>query len=194
MLQAFRDRFTQVRFDVFVTDRRVDLVADGVDVTIRVGEGGHGGYRGRTVARYRHRLVAAPSTMEAVTLDRPEDLLLLGCACWRSAGAPTWQLGDTTLQLDPILTTNDYQHLLHLAASGRVVTEAPPFLVHPLLESGALVEVLPDHPLPSQAVRALVADTRLLSPLVRQFLDFTAEAAPALLDPFSGSRGGSPRI
>jgi DNA-binding transcriptional LysR family regulator len=81
------------------------------------------------------------------------------------------------------VATNDYQHLLRLALGGRVVTELPPFLAHAPLGQGRLVEVLPDHPLPQQTVRALVADTRLLPPLVRHFLDFTAEQVPAALEP-----------
>lgn len=183
ILEDFRDRFPHVRFDVFVTDRRVDLVADGIDVVIRVGEGGHESYVGRTLARYRHKLVAAPSLVAGVLLGSPEDLLQFDCACWRGSGAPAWRLGEETVRLDPILTTNDYQHLLQLAVRGRAVTEAPPFLVHELLRDGHLVEVLPHLPLPRQAVRVLVTDTRLLSPLVRQFLDVVAKAAPGALDP-----------
>ncbi|WP_428635235.1 LysR family transcriptional regulator [Sedimenticola sp.] len=45
-LSRFLDRFPAVSFDVFVTDRRVDLVADGIDVALRIGEGGHVSYAG----------------------------------------------------------------------------------------------------------------------------------------------------
>lgn len=183
--QDFARRHAGVRFDIFVTDRRVDLAADGIDVAIRVGDVGRDSYVGRTLARYRHRLVAAPAYLDRVVIERPVDLLHVDCACWRSASPPAWRLGDATIALDPLVATNDYQHLLHLAVSGLVVTELPPFLAQAPLERGALVEVLPDHPLPRQTVRALVADTRLLSPLVRQFLDFTAQTVPAALDPHS---------
>lgn len=184
-LRDFGKRHPAVRFDVFVTDRRVDLVADGVDVAIRVGEGGRGSYVGRTLARYRHRLVAAPARLQGVGVARPEDLAALPCAAWRSGGPAAWSLGDTRLELEPVLTTNDYQHLLQLALDAEVVTELPPFLAHGPLARGALVELLPEHPLPVQTVRALVADTRLLSPLLRHFLDFAAEALPPGLDPSS---------
>ncbi len=33
------------------------------------------------------------------------------CACRRSSGASVWQFGDTALRLEPMLVTNDYQHL-----------------------------------------------------------------------------------
>lgn len=184
--EGFGQRHPGVRFDIFVTDRRIDLVADGVDVAIRVGDGGRSSYVGRTLARYRHRLVAAPALLERVSLERPEDLHRVDCAAWRSASPPTWRLGDTDIALEPRLVTNDYEHLRHLALRGHVVTELPPFLAHEPLARGELVAVLPEHPLPEQAVRALVADTRLLSPLVRHFLDFVAERVPAALDPYAG--------
>jgi DNA-binding transcriptional LysR family regulator len=179
---AFGDRHPAVRFDVFVTERRVDLVADGVDVAIRVGDGGRGSYVGRALASYRHRLVAAPALLTRAPLRHPDDLASVACACWRTGAPPAWQLGDVTVPLEPVLTTNDYQHLLHLALEGRVVTELPPFLARGPLERGLLVAALPDHPLPRQPVRALVADARLQSPLIRQFLDFAAANVPSALD------------
>ena len=185
--EGFGQRHPGVRFDIFVTDRRVDLVADGVDVAIRVGDGGRSSYIGRTLARYRHRLVAAPAFLEGVSLKRPEDLQHIDCGAWRSAASPTWRLGDTEVTLEPLVATNDYQHLLHLAVGGRVVTELPPFLAREPLARGELVEVLAEYPLPKHTVRALVAETRLISPLVRHFLDFVAETVPSALDPYADS-------
>lgn len=175
LFSAFGRRYPAVTFDVFVTDRRVDLVADGIDVAFRVGEQGTAGYVGRTLARYRHRLVASPKFLAARPLAAPQDLLLVPCACWRSPGVTVWQLGDTKLELEPVLVTNDYLHLLRLAEAGDVVTEVPPFLAARGLHQGRLVEPLPDHPLPEHPMRALVVERRSTSPLVRQFLDHASE-------------------
>ena len=137
-IEAFGQRHSGVRFDILVTDRRVDLAADGIDVAIRVGEGGRATLIGRTLARYRHRLVAAPAYLETLSLRQPEDLRHARCACWRSAATPTWHLGETAVALVPVVATNDYQHLLRLALGGRVVTELPPFLAHAPLGQGRL--------------------------------------------------------
>lgn len=178
----FGRRHPAVRFDVFVADRRIDLVADGVDVALRVGEGGHRSYVGRTLTRYRHRLVAAPSLLRGFRVEGPADLRALPCACWRTGGPAAWTLADERIDLDPVLVTNDYDHLLHLAISGQVVTEVPPFMARDPLRDGRLIDVLPGLPLPLQAVRLLVVDTRALSPLVRRFLDFAAGAVAEALD------------
>jgi DNA-binding transcriptional LysR family regulator len=181
VFSEFGRRYPAVRFDVFVTDRRVDLVADGVDVVLRVGEGGYSSYVGRTLTRYRHRVVAAPSLLQGVEIESPADLRNLACASWRTGGPPSWTLGDVQLRLDPVLVTNDYEHLLQMAVSGQAITEVPPFLASEPLQDGRLIEVLPDHPMPLQSIRALVVDTRALAPLVRQFLDFAANAVPGAL-------------
>lgn len=175
LLRAFGRRYPAVTFDVFITDRRVDLAADGIDVAVRVGERGTAGYVGRTLTRYRHRLVASPELLATHPVTAPLDLTRVPCACWRSPGANVWHLGDTEVEVEPVLVTNDYQHLLRLAEAGDVVTEVPPFLAARGIEQGRLVEPLPEHPLPENAMRALVVERRSMSPLVRQFLDYASE-------------------
>lgn len=186
LFRAFGRRYPAVTFEVFVTDRRVDLVADGIDVALRVGERGTAGYVGRTLTRYRHRLVASPKFLAAHPIKTPMDLTRVPCACWRSLGSSVWHLGDTVVNLDPVLVTNDYPHLLWLAEAGDVVTEVPPFLAARGLEQGRLVEPLPEHEhaLPDVPLRALVVERRSMSPLVRQFLEYCSEnVAQALAVP-----------
>ncbi|HRI64272.1 MAG TPA: LysR family transcriptional regulator [Polyangium sp.] len=175
VFQAFRCRYPAVTLEVFVTERRVDLVADGIDVALRVGEQGPVGYVGRTLTRYRHRLIASPKFLAAHPLATPQDLKGVQCACFRSAGASVWHVGGTAVELEPVLVTNDYSHLLWLAEAGDVVTEVPPFLAMEGLERRRLVEPLPEHPLPETPMRALVVERRSMSPLVRQFLDYASE-------------------
>lgn len=175
IFRAFRRRYPAVTFDVFVTDRRVDLVADGIDIALRIGEQGTAGYVGRTLTRYRHRLVASPKFLAAHPLRAPRDVTRVPSACWRSPGSTVWRLGDTDVQIAPVLVTNDYAHLLESAEAGDVVTEVPPFLAARGLKRGRLVEPLPDHPFPANPMRALVVERRSMSPLVRQFLDFASE-------------------
>ena len=184
LFRAFGRRFPAVTFDVFVTDRRVDLVADGIDIVLRIGERGSAGYVGRTLTRYRHRLVAAPPLLAAEPITGPQDLARVPCACWRSPGGSIWQLGDVEVEVEPVFVTNDYLHLLRLAEAGDCVTELPPFLAAPGLEQGRLVEPLPEHPFPERPMRALVVERRSMSPLVRQFLDYASENVAEALGVF----------
>lgn len=176
VFSEFRRRHPKVRFETFVTDRRVDLVGDGIDVAIRIGEGGHTGYVGRTVARYRHRLVASPKLLRSFKIDRPSDLNSVPCACWRKDGPTFWTLGKRRVELKPILSTNDYTLLRRLVLDGDVVTELPPFMAEKEFVTSRLEEILTEYPLPIQNIRALTVERRVLSPLIRSFLDFTADS------------------
>jgi len=178
VLTRFGERYAAVRFDVFVTDRRVDLVADGIDVAIRVGEEALSSYVGRSLTRYRHQLVASPNLLAHHPIEAPEDLQSVPCVCWRTVGQPVWFLGGRELAIEPRLASNDYLHLLHLAMSGKAVTELPPFLAARPIEEQSLVPILQDYPMPERHVRALVVEKRAMSPLVRQFLDFAVEQVP----------------
>lgn len=181
VLSEFGHRYPAVHFDVFVTDRRIDLVGDGVDVAIRVGDKGFKSYEGRAITRYRHQVVAAPALLADHPVTIPEDLLSIPCVCWRTPGPAVWSLGGVELRLEPMLVTNDYAHLLSLALSGEAVTEVPPFLAHDAVQDGRLVPVLPNHPLPGQDVRALVVEKRAMTSLVRQFLEFIEDELSAAL-------------
>lgn len=175
VFRAFSRLYPAVTFDVFVTDRRVDLAADGIDVALRVGDRATAGYVGRTLTRYRHRLVASPAFLAAHSIKTPQELASVPCACWRGSGPRVWRLGATEVELQPVVVTNDYLHLLQLAEQGDVVTEVPPFLAARGFARGQLVEPLPEHPLPEFAMRALVVERRSMTPVVRQFLDFAGE-------------------
>lgn len=183
VFSEFGRSYPAVRFDIFVTDRRVDLVADGIDVGVRVGEGGFVSYVGRTLTRYRHRVVASPQLLERNPVTEPEHLGGVPVACWRASGPASWTLGERVVAIRPWITTNDYRHLLELALAGEAVVEVPPYLARRSLDAGRLVSLLPDHPMPEQLVRAVVVERRAMSPLVRQFLDFLAAKAPGALGP-----------
>ena len=152
-------------------------------MAIRVGEEGFSSYVGRSLTRYRHRLVASPKLLEHHSIEVPEDLRSVPCVCWRTAGQPAWSLGDRELSIEPLVVSNDYLHLLHLAMSGAAVTELPPYLVVRPVEEQTLVPILQDYPMPERHVRALIVEKRAMSPLVRQFLDFAVEQVPNVLTP-----------
>ncbi|TNE51790.1 MAG: LysR family transcriptional regulator [Deltaproteobacteria bacterium] len=181
LFSEFQRRYPAVHFDVFVTNRRINLVTDGIDITIRVGEGGFRSYVGRTLKRYRHQVVATSELLSQYKITTPEHLLSAPCACWRSDTPPVWQLGDEQIQLEPVLMTNDYLHLLRIALAGEAVVELPPFLAHHHLVEKKLTHVLPDFLMPEQQIRALVVEKRSLTPLIRQFLDFIVDLLPDAL-------------
>ncbi|MDP2274339.1 MAG: LysR substrate-binding domain-containing protein [Archangium sp.] len=178
LVSEFRAVHPLVKFDIFTSERRVDLVADGIDVALRIGDVARADYVGRRLASYRHQLVATPAFLARHRVARVNDVLEVPCAGFRSGpdAVLAWRLGDRVVQPTPVLLANDYAHLRAAALAGEVLTELPPFLV-----DARLVRVLPRSPFPEVTVMAVVPERRHTSALVRAYIDFCVTRAPALL-------------
>ncbi|QRY80704.1 LysR family transcriptional regulator [Pseudomonas sp. PDNC002] len=178
LLGEFQKRYPGVHLQIFTTERRVDLIEDGVDVALRVGAVEHESMVARHLLNYRHLLVASPELIERLGAPEvPDDLHRFPCAIWsQGANARTaWRLGEQSLRPDALLASNDYAHLRSRALAGEVVTELPPFLARAGLDDGRLVPVLADFPLPEQRINLLYPSHRHPSAIVRAYLDFCRE-------------------
>lgn len=189
LASEFRAAHPQVKLDVFTSERRVDLVADGIDVALRIGDVARADYVGRRLASYRHRLVATRAFLARHRIARVDDVLAVPCAGFRSGpdAALVWRLGDRVVQPAPVLLANDYAHLRAAALAGEVLTELPPFLV-----DERLVAVLPRALFPEVTVTAVVPERRHTSALVRAYIDFCVAHGPTLLGADSPTRRRSP--
>ena len=193
LLADFRRAHPEVRVDVFTTERRVDLAADGIDVAIRIGDLVRANYVGRRLTAYRHVLVASPAFLDKHPVAHPDDVVGVPCAGFRAGPGYTlsWTLGERTLRPSPVLVANDYAQLRALALAGDVLTELPPFMAREGVEAGELIRVLPRAPFPEATVTAVIPERRHTSALVRTYLEFCLARAPALLTAsWSGQRRG----
>lgn len=173
LLSAFQQRYPDIDLQVHTTDRRVDLIEDGVDVALRVGAIAHEAMVARLILSYRHVLVASPALIKRLGSPRnPEDLNRFPCAVWHVGGTGVWRLGEQAIHPDAVLATNDYAHLRSRVLDGAVVTELPPFLAARAVMEGRLTVLLPDYPMPMQQINLLYPSHRHPSTIVRAYLDF----------------------
>lgn len=185
LLSAFQHRHPDIRLHVYTTERRVDLIEDGIDVALRVGTITHESMVARRVLSYRHALVASPLLIERLGMPGSvEELHRFPCAVW-SLGANTrgrWHLGEQAIEPESVLATNDYAHLCSRALAGEVITELPPFLAAPAIRAGQLVVLLPTQLLPEQQIHLLYPSHRHPSAIVRAYLDFCQQQVSTLVD------------
>jgi DNA-binding transcriptional LysR family regulator len=186
LLAHFQTRYPDIQLHVYTTERRVDLVEDGVDVALRVGAIAHESMVARHLLNYRHLLVASPALVQRLGMpDTPESLQRFPCAVWSAHGANArvvWRLGDHLVQPHATLSTNDYTHLRNRAMEGDVVTELPPFLATKAIEEGRLLALLPGYALPEQQIHLLYPSHRHPSTIVRTYLDFCQKHLAMLAD------------
>src|SRR6266404_161933 len=184
LLAAFQRRYPDIQVYVYSTERRMDLIEDGIDVALRVGAIVHEAMVARHVLSFRNVLVASPKLVQRFGKPaEPDALHRFPCAVWASrVDAPArWELGGHVVEPAAILSTNDYHHLYSRALGGDVVTELPPFLAAAPIREKRLVPLLPQHPLPEWSINLLYPPHRHPSTIVRTYLDFCQSYLPKVV-------------
>lgn len=176
-LAGFLVRHPAVRVDVALSDRQVDLVEEGLDLAIRVGEVGSQTLVARPIGTAHLMIAASPDYLtRRGTPEHPEDLRQHDCLTYAYAGAGlNWVFrsaaGETVkVPVRGVAHANSGPLLAELAAQGLGLTSAPDFILQPQIDQGRLVEVLKDWrpaPLP---VYAVYPTRRHLSAVVRGFV------------------------
>jgi DNA-binding transcriptional LysR family regulator len=145
-----------VEVTLLVEDRMSDLIAEQIDVAIRVAQLEDSTLVARKLADNPRVLVAAPAYLARAGVPLvPEDLAHHECLLWTRENRvyDEWPLsmdGTTTLvRVQGRIRINDGMALVATACSGAGVTLLDRLLVEPELASGALVELLPAYRLPA---------------------------------------------
>jgi DNA-binding transcriptional LysR family regulator len=184
LLAAFQRRYPDIQVYVYSTERRMDLIEDGIDVALRVGGIVHEAMVARRVLSFRNVLVASPKLVERFGIPaEPDALRRFPCAVWASRiDVPArWELAGHVVEPKAVLSTNDYHHLCSRALGGDVVTELPPFLAAAAIREKRLVPLLPQYPLPEWSINLLYPPHRHPSTIVRAYLDFCQSYLPKIV-------------
>ena len=185
LLTSFRASYPGVRFETLVTERRVDLISEGIDVALRVGPLVDSSLIARRLVTYQVRLVASPSYLEQHGVPtHPSELehhALVSFASW--SAKPKWSLvreGETiVIEPEPWLAVNDYQSVMAALVAGAGIGELPDLVAPQALSIGDLVQVLPDWSTAEHTLFAVQLSNRQASRLVRLFNEFAVRHARA---------------
>ena len=174
MLDAHPD--VSLRFDL--ADRRVDLIEEGFDAAIRVGEADEAGLIGRRLAMADTLLVAAPSWLARVgEPDGPEALADMDGILFGAPGTTAmWTLSETggesrAVRVSGRLSCDSLRLCLDAAIAGVGVASIPAFVARPAMEAGDLVRVLPGWTTGRAPIRLLHPSRRLVTPRLRAFIE-----------------------
>jgi DNA-binding transcriptional LysR family regulator len=182
LLPAFRARYPKLRLDIDLSDRVVDLVADGVDVALRITRQPSENLVARRIAPVRLALCAAPLYLDRRGAPKhPSELAQHDTLSYSylSAG-DTWQFsraGETVaVRIDPAVHATNGELLRELALAGGGIILQPSFIVGSDLMRGTLAPVLPEWKMHELALYAVYLSARHLSPKVRAFIDYLVES------------------
>lgn len=175
-LADFIAEYPQITLDIDVSQRRVDLIAEGFDLALRIGAlADDASLAARLIGHFELGLYAAPSYLHHATkIRQPEDLLAHPLLRLHSDTSPLSLMnGQQQWQGELITKTvaNSPNLLVNLALRGTGITRIAAHSVQPYVESGELIRVLPEWRSKKRSVWIVFPATRLMPSRTRLFID-----------------------
>ena len=184
LIPEFKREFPLINIRLRLSDRKLDLSAEGIDVEFFLGLPEDSALRMKKIADCPRLLCAAPAYVGARGQPRrPEDLAdgTHDCLNLRYPGAPEFQWpltgpgGPRRVPVTGPLESDDGEVLTGWALDGHGIILKPTFEVADHLAAGRLVPVLPDHPPMPVQLACLYTHLKRQDPKTRLFIDFMSE-------------------
>ena len=185
LLQPFLARHPDVRLELNITNRNVDLVAEGFDMAIRLGQLPDSGLVARKLEDAELRLVAAPDYLKRAGIPKHlEDLAKHVCLPFvlpRTGKLGTWSFraGGEEIEWQPssvLEVSDDVLGTVSLAEQGIGICQTYDFVVCERLASGRLVELLPERAGRTRPFSLVYAPHRHQSAATRALISALAQA------------------
>ncbi|WP_337883468.1 LysR family transcriptional regulator [Chromobacterium haemolyticum] len=189
-LDEFLQRHPRLELELSSTDRKVDIVREGFDCVLRVGELSDSSLVARPLGRFRQLNCASPAYLARhgtpVALEDLARHRLVHYVSTLGARPAGWEWRDDSgshwLAMSGSVIVNNADAYQAACLAGLGLIQAPESGVRHLLDRGELVEVLPEFRAAPMPVTLLYAHRRNLPRRARVFMDWLAEAlAPHLL-------------
>jgi len=180
-LASFYSLFPQVSIDLRLTNRRVDIVEEGFDIAIRVGQSPDSALISKKLSTVSLNLYASPKYIsQHHALKVPDDLANHACLYMSSVSERgKWQLSQQgiikNVDLKPKFICDDFNVIKTMATTHAGIALLPDYLAEKSIISGALVEVLPQWQGRSIDIYAIYPSRKGVTPKIRVFLDYLAE-------------------
>ncbi|MDX6914957.1 LysR family transcriptional regulator [Pectobacterium carotovorum] len=182
IIDRFLKQWPELRADIVFTDRYVDLIEEGFDIAIRIGEPRDDSrILTRTIATQHMVTCASPEYLaRRGTPTTPETLNQHDTIFFRSAEKRrNWRYmtptGDFIYDGPGRMDIDSSEAMLSSAISGFGIIQLPDYLAFRALEAGDLVAVLTEFRVEPEPVRIIYPSKRHLSPRIRGFVDLIAE-------------------
>ena len=181
-LPEFLRAYPDVSVDVSLDDRKVDVIEEGFDLSVRISELPDSSLVARRLATCRHAVVAAPEYLETHGAPgHPEDLVRHNVISYRyQDSVRSWLFrgpdgGSITVPVSGRLQMNNSLALREAMLAGVGIARTPTFLAGEDIRAGRLVPLLTEYDALEVSIFLVYPQRRHLSPKVRAFMEFMAE-------------------
>ena len=182
ILGPFLEAYPDITISMVLDNRYVELISEGFDIAVRLGDLDNSTLRARKLSRITRRMVASPAYLaKHGRPGRIDDLNAHRLLHYGTdAGSAVWKLTAPSGESRQVrtaggLSINDGQSLLNAAISGVGIAYLPSFLYADAMAEGLVEDVLPELPVKALDIHAVYPPGRFTQPKVRAFVDFLAD-------------------
>lgn len=183
LLPDFQALHPDIRIELVLDDRRIDLVEEGVDLGLRTGALGDSSLLARRIDRASRMLVATPDYLSDMGAPvQPDDLRrhrIVSFTSFENREAWTFEQGgarQTVVPGDPVLRVNAAEGLRAAVLAGMGIAMVTDRMVGAHLARGELVPLLADWTLGTNDIWVIFPEGRRVRPRARLFADWLADA------------------
>lgn len=184
MIMDFAEKYPDVRLQIDVSTRLVDLRREGYDVALRASSDLQPGLIARTVMREKIMAVASPDYLARKGTPRKlKDLREHRCLTGFARGElprATWTAGRNVVRIDGTFSSNDLRLVRDAAVRGLGIAMIPQIVLGDLIERGELVQILPGVLESENRVSVVYVEREFIAPHVKAFVEAMVAWAPAL--------------
>ncbi len=180
-IPEYINKYPQVKINISLTDRLVDVISEGFDVAIRISKLEDSTLIARKIAPCKQIFCASPDYLirNGIPL-MPKDLSSHACLVYSNElNSGTWILQNAqkkeSVKVNGPVSSDNGDLLKSAAISGLGITLLPTFIVGAEINTGSLQQVLYDYCPPEISVYALYPSRRYQTTKVRTFIDFLAD-------------------
>lgn len=179
---AYLRRYPQTAVDLVVDNRTINLVEERIDLAVRITNDLDPNLIARPLGKCESVVVAAPSYLAAHGVPRRvEDLAVHNCLTYSYFGKSLWKFTDaktgapSDVPVSGNLSANESMALLAAAREGAGVALQPVFAAAPLIATGQLVRLLPEHVPQALGIHGVYSSRRQMPAALRAMLDFLVD-------------------
>jgi len=179
-LNDFQHRFPEVKIKLNLTDHKIDIVEEGVDVALRIGNLKSETIIAKKITNIQIALLASPSYLERKgQVTTPDDLaehdFLNYSYADQSMISDLFGINLSELKLNPIISANNGDLLVNTAILGKGITIQPTFIAGEAINKGLLIKILPDFQPAPIGLYLIYANRQFLPNKTRAFIDFISD-------------------
>lgn len=180
LVERAQQEFPALELELLLTDRYIDLVAEGVDVAIRTGELRDSSLVAKSLGTIRWAVFTSRDYLtQSARLELPQDLHTHHCLQFTPMGRDAWDLSNghnsITIPLQARTLANSIGVVKSMTENGQGVALLPAFICKPGLANGDLVHVLPDWQAKADPVHLVYPRQRFMPPKLRAFIDLAQD-------------------